>query len=523
MLNPLNPENTKEKRIAQSNHFLELYKQGNSYQKIGNMYGLSRERVGQILNRHTSFRKYQQEQKEAKAYAKAEEERKKAEQEKENLYSRSLAVLYPERVAELWDHEKNGELKPDNILANTSTQFIWLKCPIDGHSWKKKPNDITTSWSRSGTTGCPLCAGKRKKAKKQPTLIEVYPELISQYWNYEKNRELGLDPKKNTLGSNKKAWFKCPHDGNEWQASIASTIQQQWSKDNAGCQVCNGTDTRKQAKWKRRNPIAVEFPDQLEKYWCYKINKELNLDPMKLTVGSSKEAFFKCPIDGHEWVARITAIKGSWKKGNSGCPQCRGFVVAEKTSLTTKGTSLIALYPDYVAQYWDYEKNNELGLEPDKLTKGSQKEAFFKCPIDGYEWITRIGSITRASWSKGNSGCACCGSGWTSDVIRQFVASLENHIPNLTQAELYKIFEQSGILSTKNIDAKLTIIICPLDTIPNWHGEIKHVFPNSRVTIKSFNPYWIDIEDGNYYIILNRRNAREATISAKQSKSIAVY
>ena len=113
---------------------------------------------------------------------------------------------------------------------------------------------------------------------------------------------------------------------------------------------------------------------------------------------------------------------------------------------------LIALYPDYVAQYWDYKKNNELGLEPDKLTKGSQKEAFFKCPIDGYEWITRIGAITRASWNKGNSGCACCGSGWTLEVIRQFVASLENHIPNLTQAELYKIFEQSGVLGTKNIE-----------------------------------------------------------------------
>lgn len=663
------------------------------------------------------IRKYQQEQKEAKAYAKAEEERKKAEQEKENLYSRSLAVLYPERVNELWDYEKNGTLKPDEILANTSTQFIWLKCPIDAHSWKKKPNDITTSWSRSGTTGCPLCAGKRKKAKKQPTLIEVYPELTSQYWNYEKNSELGLDPQKNTLGSNKKAWFKCPHDGNEWQASIASTIQQQWSKDNAGCQVCNGTNTRKQAKWKRRNPIAVEYPEQVEKYWCYKINNELDLDPMKLTVGSSKEAFFKCPIDGYEWVARITAIKKSWKQGNSGCPKCRGFIDREyiPTKTKTKKIFITEQYPEYVAQYWDYEKNNELGLQPSKLTKGSQKEAFFKCPIDGYEWITRIGTITSASWNKGNSGCACCGSGWTSEVIRQFVASLETYIPNLTQAELYKIFEQSGVLGTQNleglkivkdiirgklfgqklrdviqgkkikpsdsetnpsdelgldrelevidetsssvtseasqsceelnncesefdesfelpkvkvqksleflnskvvasadqeaidffiasrrnriwaevfedesaiqsieqftkegygrevrdqfldeynqardmeipsgwafrvngkitppnlmqklaavrlrsqkrmlnlsltgtgktiggilssriIDANLTIIICPLDTIPNWHGEIKHVFPNSRVTIKSFNPYWVDIEDGNYYIILN--------------------
>ena len=333
------------------------------------------------------------------------------------------------------------------------------------------------------------------------------------------------------------------------------------------------------------------------------------------------------------------------------------------------------------------------------MTKGTNQEAWFKCPIDGYEWKTKINSITRASWSRGNSGCARCGSGWTLEAIRQFVASLEVHIPNLTQAELYKIFEQSGVLDTNNIeglkivkdiikgkltgqklreviqgktiktsevesvsnedlkadselkvvdeasqtfetnsdsteqlnesnelprvkvqksleflnsqvvasadqeaidffiasrlnriwaevfedesavegvesftdegygrqvrdqfldeynqakdmqiplgwafringkitppnlmqklaavqlrnrkrmlnlsltgtgktiggilssriiDAHLTIIICPLDTIPNWHGEIKHVFPDSRVTIKNFNPHWSDIQE----------------------------
>jgi transcription elongation factor Elf1 len=554
-----------------------------------------------------------------------------------------------------------------------------------------------------------MCAGRKKKAEKQPALTEVYPELISQYWNYEKNNnKLNLDPEKLTLGSNKKVWFKCPHDGNEWQASINSIIDQQWSEGNAGCRVCNGTAERKQGEWQRRDPIAVEFPEEVAKYWFYEANNELGLEPMKLTIGSSKEAFFKCPIDGHEWVASLTSIKISWKRGNSGCPACRGLVATETTSL-------LALYPEYVSQYWDYEKNNKLDIFPDKVTKGSQKEAWFKCPIDGYEYKSKITSIVRASWSVGNSGCARCGLGWTLEAIRQFVASLEVHIPNLTQAELYKIFEQSGVLDTKNaeglklvkniikgkltgqklrdviqgketkvseneidsvdilkadtelqiidtapsldisgasqffeassdsqdeldeagklpqikvqksleflsskiiasadqeavdffiasrrnriwaevfedesavgaieaftdegygrqvrdqfldeynqardmaipsgwafrvdgkitppnlmqklaavrlrsqqrmlnlsltgtgktiggilssriIDAHLTIIICPLDTVPNWHGEIKHVFPDSRVTIKNFNPHWTDVEGGHHYILLN--------------------
>jgi SAM-dependent methyltransferase len=427
-----------------------------------------------------------------------------------------------------------------------------------------------------------------------------------------------------------------------------------------------------------------------------------------LTAGSKKEAFFKCPNDGHEWVATITVITNhSWAKGNSGCPICKHsrFVATETTSIT-------ALYPDFVNQYWDYDKNNNLGIYPDQVTRGSTHEAWFHCPHDNYEWKTRIGSITRASWNLNNNGCARCGSGWTVEAIRQFVASLEKHIPNLTQAELYKIFEQSGILGSQNsegvqiaksiikgklsgqklrsftqgkapisdkeivdddllndaelqvvdsetimtdgsskfsnnekadseedstshelpkvkaqksleflssnivasadqeaidffvasrrnriwaevfedesavegiedftddgygrqvrdefldeynqardmnvpsgwafringkitppnlmqklaavrlknqkrmlnlsltgtgktiggilssrvINANLTVIICPLDTIPNWHGEIKHVFPDSLVTIKSFTPYWQEIDNGHHYIILN--------------------
>lgn len=705
-----------QERIEKSNQFLELYKQGLSYQDIGDKYGLSRERVRQILNPNVEFRVYLREREEAKLVA----EEQKKEQAKQELYSRSLAALYPERVAELWDYDKNGDLRPEDVIAGTTQQYIWLKCPLDGHSWNKKPYDIRTSWTRSGTNGCPMCAGKKKKAERQPCLIDVYSEMIGQYWDYGKNSESKLDPGEVTLSSNKKAWFKCPHDGNEWQSSIASTVSQQWSKDNAGCRVCNGTSERKRGEWKRKDPIAVEFPDEIAKYWLYEANNELELDPMKLTGGSSREAFFKCPIDGHEWIATITVItKHSWGKGTSGCPACRGFV-------TIKTTSLISNYPDRVAQYWDYEKNNELGIYPDKFTRGSTQEAWFKCPIDGYEWKTRIGSITRGSWNLGNSGCARC-FGWNLEAIRQFVASLEVHIPNLTQAELYKIFEQSGVLATQNaeglkivkdiikgklrgqklrdiiqgketkiseteidlvddlnanaelqisdtaplpsiisqasqsvaadiesqedfdesnelpkikvqksleflsseivasadqeaidffiaskrnriwaevfenesaveaiedftddgygrqvrdqfldeyyqardmvipsgwsfrvngkitppnlmqklaavhlrsqqrmlnlsltgtgktiggilssriIDAHLTIIICPLDTVPNWHSEIKHVFPDSHVTIKNFNPHWTDIEEGHHYILLNHEMFQQPLTSA---------
>ncbi|XGB40298.1 MAG: hypothetical protein LVT47_06405 [Cyanobacteria bacterium LVE1205-1] len=276
----------RQAKLERSNQFLELYKQGLSYQDIGDQHGLSRERVRQILNVNPAFYEYLKEREEAEAAA----EREKKERDKQEFYSRSLAALYPDRVAELWDYEKNGDLKPEEVPAGTVLQYVWFKCPIDGHSWKKKPNHIITSWTRSGTSGCPMCTGKKKKPEKQPALTEIYPELISQYWDYERNNELNLNPEKLTLASNRKAWFKCPHDRNEWQASITSTINQQWSKGNAGCRVCNGTAERKQGEWQRRDPIAVEFPEEVAKYWFYEANNELGLDPMKVTIGSSKEA-----------------------------------------------------------------------------------------------------------------------------------------------------------------------------------------------------------------------------------------
>jgi transcription elongation factor Elf1 len=684
--------------LEKSNQFLELYKRGLNRRQIGDRHGVSREYVRQQLNANPEFHEYEKERILCEAIAK----QKRVQLAQEESYSKSLGGLYPNQVAELWDYEKNGDLQPENIQAGTTQHDIWFKCPIDGHSWKKKPNEITTSWTRSGTSGCPACAGKLKKAEKQPTLFDVYPELISTYWNYYLNDKLNLDPAKLTLASNKKAWFKCPHDGNEWEARLMITVKQQWSNGNSGCRVCNGTHNRQQGEWKRRDPLAVEFPSEVAKYWLYKENGELEIDPMKLTTGSKKEAFFKCPVDGHEWVASIAQIKSSWKKGNSGCPACKGFTAIETTSL-------ISNYPDYVAKYWDYEKNDKLDIYPNKSTRGSNKKAWFKCSIDGYEWQARITSITGSSWSLGNSGCARC-FGWNLEAIRQFVASLETHIPNLTQAELYKVFEQSGVLGTQNseglkiikdiikgklkgqklsdfirtkastssenaidsdneldadnelsivdgiseesqffevssasqneveksnelpevkiqksleflnsrivasadqeaidffiasrrnrlwadvfenesvveaieaftdegygrqvrdqfldeynqasemaipsgwafrvngkitppnlmqklsavrlrsqrrmlnlsltgtgktiggilssrlINANLTVIICPLDTISNWNKEIKQVFPDSKVITKNFNPYWVDIENGHHYIILN--------------------
>ena len=56
-------------------------------------------------------------------------------------------------------------------------------------------------------------------------------ELMAE-WDWEKNNELGFDPKTLTLGNNKKAWWKC-NKGHEWQARIADRNK------GIGCPFCS--------------------------------------------------------------------------------------------------------------------------------------------------------------------------------------------------------------------------------------------------------------------------------------------
>jgi hypothetical protein len=110
----------RQQKLEKSNQFLELYKQGLSYQDIGDKYKLSRERVRQILKPNPAFHEYLREREESETAAEEEKEKRA----KEDFYSRTLAALYPERVAELWDYEKNSDLKPEDILAGTTQLYV---------------------------------------------------------------------------------------------------------------------------------------------------------------------------------------------------------------------------------------------------------------------------------------------------------------------------------------------------------------------------------------------------------------
>lgn len=376
--------------------FLALYRNGFTYQEIGDLHGLTRERVRQILNVTPNFPAYLQEHEEA-------ERQREIQTLKDAQFKRlekSLANQFPDRVDELWDREKNVGLDPTKIASRSASVEIWWKCPKDGHSWKKRPADIAVSWWRSGTSGCPKCAGKNRKPTKQPVLTAAYPNFINHFWDFEKNRAEGLDPNVLTLASNRRAWFRCPRDSHTWQATIHATINQQWSRGNTGCRVCNGTIDRKIGEWGKAKKVSEEFPEQVTRYWDFEENDKLGLIPSEITSGSSKEAWFRCGIDNHSWRAKIAAIRQSWRNGSSGCPICHGRSPGERAKLIDR-------FPSFIAEVWDFEQNEIDGILYERLTTGSNKTATFHCPHDGTRWSEQIKEVVKY-WNEGNSGCPLC-------------------------------------------------------------------------------------------------------------------
>lgn len=102
---------------------------------------------------------------------------------------------------------------------------------------------------------------------------------------------------------------------------------------------------------------------ELMKYWDYKKNKNLNLD--KLTLGSSKIAWWKCD-KGHSYDAKIK--RKNYEKII--CPICTNHRVI-------KGYNDLATTNPELLKEWDFTKNS---ISPYEITAGAEKMIWWICP-----------------------------------------------------------------------------------------------------------------------------------------------
>ena len=85
-----------------------------------------------------------------------------------------LATTEPQ-LAQEWNYEKNGSLKPTDVTSG-SHKIVWWKCS-KGHEWEESVKD------RSSRNECPYCSNKRVLPGYND-LLTVNPELAKE-WNHE--------------------------------------------------------------------------------------------------------------------------------------------------------------------------------------------------------------------------------------------------------------------------------------------------------------------------------------------------
>lgn len=233
--------------------------------------------------------------------------------------------------------------------------------------------------------------------------------LMSE-WHWEKNNEIFLNPHLLTMGSQKRAWWKCKK-GHEWQATIG--------KRSLGrkCPFCSN---RKLLKG--YNDLATKNKMLLSD-WDYEKNQ---LNPSEYVFCSREKVFWKCNICNFEWM---TSIHSRTIEGTK-CPSCmkkeRGYkkhISSLKKSGCIKNKLLL--------MEWDYEKNK---FPPTEYTEGCSKEVFWKCSKCGYSYEAKI-----SNRAKLNRGCPLC----SNNIVVKGINDLATTHPELIKEWDY---DKNGIL-----------------------------------------------------------------------------
>lgn len=132
-----------------------------------------------------------------------------------------------------------------------------------------------------------------------------------------------------------------------------------------------------------------DFPETLEE-WDYELNG--SLDPLNIPSQSNKKYYWKCKKGHPSYLC--SAEKKTKRK--HGCPVCSNHqIVAGINDFQTA-------HPELMDE-WDWEKNNELDIFPDKISPVSDVKAWWKCKKCGNSWISSISNRVRL-----HSGCPYC-------------------------------------------------------------------------------------------------------------------
>lgn len=278
-----------------------------------------------------------------------------------------------------WDWERNRGVFPDELRWK-SNKKVWWKCK-NGHEWR------AAVYHRTRGDNCPYCSNRRVWPGYND-LATVRPDLLKD-WDYEKNES--LDPKRIVFTSTTKVNWKCSVCGYAWKASVGDR-----AKYDHGCPKCA---LKKKAKKNiatriRKNGSLAD--EEVAQEWNYEKNGDLR--PENFTRQSTMTVWWKCPVCGYEWQAKINN-----RVNGRGCPCCADRVIV-------KGKNDLATTHPALAAEWHPTKNGN--LKPSDVFAGSPRKVWWRCPL-GHEYQATI--LHR----KDGTNCPICNSGRQTSFAEQ--------------------------------------------------------------------------------------------------------
>ena len=239
-------------------------------------------------------------------------------------------------LAKEWNYEKNGGLKPENIMANSNIT-VWWKCH-KGHEWRAKISN------RNNGRGCPICNSERNTSFPEYALVyylEKYGlEVVHSY--REKGYELDV-----YIPLIKTA---IEYDGYYWHKNKAEK------------------DLEKNQKCKK---------DRIKLYRIRENLPKLNDSSIDYVVQKDQKDLPKILEEVLSEITR-TSVDVNLERDTIAIDNLREY--------TEKANSLLFSNPR-VAKEWNCEKNGN--LKPEHFAANSNKKVWWKCE-KGHEWQAAI-------------------------------------------------------------------------------------------------------------------------------------
>lgn len=336
-----------------------------------------------------------------------------------------LSTTNPELISE-WDFENNDT--PIYEYRRMSNKKVWWRCG-KGHRWEAAIS------KRVQGERCPVCQGKKVLVGFND-LPTTHPSLIEE-WDFEKNTE--ITPYAFSKGSDRKVWWRCKRN-HSWSAIISSRAS------GVACPQCAKELQSSFPEKALYYYLKRTFPDAIAGFrvsglysfeidifipslrvgveydgerWHKDIERDLqkNKKCSELNITLIRVREPKCPVlmDGLSLNVLMSSKKAGLHEAIGGI--YRKISALTKTEYleqvdlsrdnadilsllvsSDKDRSLRALYPD-IARQWDRTKNGK--LTPENITAGSDKKAWWICPI-GHSYLASISSRIQGK------GCSVC-------------------------------------------------------------------------------------------------------------------